>query len=1107
MSNNTQYNLTVNADGVYTALERAQTSFQKFGVTVDLTAQKAAASQQAFEESVKNTSDASVRAQRQVKRYMDSLVQQAQTAGQTSEDMLRLRAAQLGVSQAAEQHIAKIEQVKAAMSQQAQIARDVATAEREAAAAARDEVANQTAAQNLANAAQVANKKQADQLRAASADASAQAQIASERRVAAESQLAYLKAQAAASKANAAAVADAKAAEAAKTAAANAGAADRFKAWNTASQAAVQASKSQAAAVQAQSAMTASKQIADANAAKVAQIDAAKQAAAAQTSALQTVAAKSGGGGHGGGHAGISRELMVLSHEAAMGSWKNFGGSMMVLAEQINVLRYALTPVGGAFIAVGAAAALAYISIHNITKEQKELQGAMALTANFSDLTQGRLLVLSDAIHNSLGASVGDAKTALKELAKSGVVAGADLQGVAEGVVAYSKLSGQSADDTAKMFIQSYGSAGEAAQKGAETHHDLSKAQIELIKKMEESGDKAGAWSAFVQSATEAARVKVKSDLRDMGGDIETFGQQWARFWRGISGSGDELTKRLDNVRRLRAQKNDSDYNPMGVNSDEFDRQIAAEQKEIDKLTESTRKQEEHTKAVDRARAMDEQHAEAMKKTWTWQQKLADANTKSRAGMDARIEAAKAAGTFTKEYAAQQAKDLQAELAANAREFHGQKPAKIAAPSVHDALLEGITKQNEALTLQLSTHEKLTAAARVQLDAQLRIAAIEKIAANKRTAEDKRILADKQAILDAAAKGVEMQKQVDAQEELNKLKERGKQIDADILNYQQSQTEQYEAQLQAIGLGRKEQQRVASERSIRQKYLHEQAKLDRETPEALRGSDDYLAAQQRIAQGREKSLEDNRRYYADMDAMQADWMTGVTQGWHDYADAAANNMALAQTAFTDTTNTLQQTFDTFVKTGKLNFADMTRSILSDLAKIAAQKAIVGLVNTGISAVSGFMGGGADIPAGTASTTTGLNQYGFHLATGGAVSGPGTSTSDSIPAWLSDGEYVVKAAAVDRIGVHALDALNAGHSLGSVARFSSGGAVGSVARATRPAGGNTTLVDVTVSADGGGLDASDIPGLKADIQALIDARIAQKMKGQGGYAWQIANGSV
>jgi len=32
------------------------------------------------------------------------------------------------------------------------------------------------------------------------------------------------------------------------------------------------------------------------------------------------------------------------------------------------------------------------------------------------------------------------------------------------------------------------------------------------------------------------------------------------------------------------------------------------------------------------------------------------------------------------------------------------------------------------------------------------------------------------------------------------------------------------------------------------------------------------------------------------------------------------------------------------------------------------------------------------------------------AEGGYISGPGTSTSDSIPAWLSDGEYVVNAAA-------------------------------------------------------------------------------------------------
>jgi len=48
------------------------------------------------------------------------------------------------------------------------------------------------------------------------------------------------------------------------------------------------------------------------------------------------------------------------------------------------------------------------------------------------------------------------------------------------------------------------------------------------------------------------------------------------------------------------------------------------------------------------------------------------------------------------------------------------------------------------------------------------------------------------------------------------------------------------------------------------------------------------------------------------------------------------------------------------------------------------------------------------------------------ASGGFITGPGTATSDSIPAWLSNGEYVIRAAAVQRYGVdtfHKLNALN------------------------------------------------------------------------------------
>lgn len=60
-----------------------------------------------------------------------------------------------------------------------------------------------------------------------------------------------------------------------------------------------------------------------------------------------------------------------------------------------------------------------------------------------------------------------------------------------------------------------------------------------------------------------------------------------------------------------------------------------------------------------------------------------------------------------------------------------------------------------------------------------------------------------------------------------------------------------------------------------------------------------------------------------------------------------------------------------------------------------------------------------------------------FATGGQVRGPGTGTSDSIMARLSNGEYVIKAAAVRRLGSGYLDMLNNGM---HVPRFADGGLV-------------------------------------------------------------------
>jgi TP901 family phage tail tape measure protein len=64
-----------------------------------------------------------------------------------------------------------------------------------------------------------------------------------------------------------------------------------------------------------------------------------------------------------------------------------------------------------------------------------------------------------------------------------------------------------------------------------------------------------------------------------------------------------------------------------------------------------------------------------------------------------------------------------------------------------------------------------------------------------------------------------------------------------------------------------------------------------------------------------------------------------------------------------------------------------------------------------------------------------NQFRIRrAAVGGFISGPGNGTSDSIPAMLSNGEYVIKASAVRNIGVPMLDQINRMAGGGLAARY-------------------------------------------------------------------------
>lgn len=166
-------------------------------------------------------------------------------------------------------------------------------------------------------------------------------------------------------------------------------------------------------------------------------------------------------------------------------------------------------------------------------------------------------------------------------------------------------------------------------------------------------------------------------------------------------------------------------------------------------------------------------------------------------------------------------------------------------------------------------------------------------------------------------------------------------------------------------------------------------------------------------------------------------------------------------------------------TGAKSFGDAMKNILQQLIAQLIQAAIYATI------VAACTSGGGGFAARWSSA------FGKAFATGGSVDGPGTGTSDSIPAMLSNGEYVLNAQAVDRLGVPFLNGLNTGRLRG----FASGGLVGSggVAGYKAERGSNGGQVQsVNLSMNVSAMDAASFGdflnrgGLDVVKQALFDS---------------------
>lgn len=175
-----------------------------------------------------------------------------------------------------------------------------------------------------------------------------------------------------------------------------------------------------------------------------------------------------------------------------------------------------------------------------------------------------------------------------------------------------------------------------------------------------------------------------------------------------------------------------------------------------------------------------------------------------------------------------------------------------------------------------------------------------------------------------------------------------------------------------------------------------------------------------------------------------DWLAGISDGMRNYADSFQSMREGMADVVSGSLGKMSDSLADFVATGKADFRGLAVSILQDLSRMLIKMALFNAMK----AAMGAWGGG------------GFKDGGFvqQFSNGGAVWGAGTATSDSIPAMLSNGEFVINAASTRRHRA-LLEAINKN-------RYASGGVVG-VAPQVAALGGGTggMTVNITINRDG------------------------------------------
>ncbi|WP_438391076.1 phage tail tape measure protein [Caballeronia sp. DA-9] len=410
-----------------------------------------------------------------------------------------------------------------------------------------------------------------------------------------------------------------------------------------------------------------------------------------------------------------------------------------------------------------------------------------------------------------------------------------------------------------------------------------------------------------------------------------------------------------------------------------------------------------------------------------------------------------------------------------------------------DSLMDQAKQAQAVLEQSLSGQEKLTGWA--AKEAELR-AEIDGYAGKTLTKAQQSVVAHQTELLSQYALNASLEKQLDLRTRQDKLNTDAYETNIKIADQNDAIADQHKIELATLSLGTQERQRQVDLLKIetdRQKELAEWQKkaVSLNLDGTAADTDERAAINKRFDARKNEQL----AFTGAQDAGKSDWMSGAKGGIQDIIDKTNDLASAANNTAKNAIESLGDSIANFALTGKLNFGDFTKSLIGNFIKLESEaliaKAALSFMDSGFLGALGFSSGGA------------VSSVPGH-ATGGFISGPGSGTSDSIMARLSNGEFVMTAAAVKRIGASNLDAMNNGASVHSMARFATGGMVG---RSVSPSGAGGITVAPQITVEGGSNAAanqSNGDDLNKKITAAVRAVVVNERK-QGGALWKMAQG--